>query len=127
MESLGERLKELRREKKLTQEQLAKALDKIQQTIYKYEKNTLELSVNEIKELKQKYPDLNTEWLITGNGDMLIKGDSNIVGDNNSITINKDNSKTILQREVEILEAFKKLPPERATYYYHKIIAESME
>lgn len=51
MENFGERLKELRKEKKLTQKELAKNLDSAQSAIFYWESNKQEPTISALKKI----------------------------------------------------------------------------
>lgn len=53
---------------------------------------------------------INTNWLLNGKGEMFL-----------------DQRPKELEKCDEVREAYMKLPAERQKYYYHKIIAESLE
>lgn len=121
------RIRELRKAKKLTQKAFAELLETNQQAITKYENNVIKPSELLLKRIKEKIPETNLEWLITGNGEMFIYGDNNVVGDNNRVNIHVHKEEEHTPLEKELLEAFKKLDKKRQKYYYHKILAESLE
>ena len=75
MSDFGERLKFLRKEKKLTQTELAKMLNTTQGTVGKWENNKLEPNFKKLI-LLAKYLDVSTDYLL---GVTNIKGDKNIV------------------------------------------------
>lgn len=68
----NERLKEYFEFKRFKQREIADMLS----TTRAYIGNILAgdaLSMNLIKKITEKFPDLNTDWLLTGRGEMLIK------------------------------------------------------
>ena len=75
MSIFSERLKFLRKEKKLTQTELAKMLNTTQGTVGKWENNKLEPNFKKLI-LLAKYLDVSTDYLL---GVTNIKGDKNIV------------------------------------------------
>ena len=75
MSDFGERLKFLRKEKKLTQTELAKMLNTTQGTVGKWENNKLEPNFKKLI-LLAKYLDVSTDYLL---GVTNIKGERSIM------------------------------------------------
>ena len=63
---LGDRLKELRKDKKLTQEDIAKMFNVVPATVSAWENNTAQPSIEVIKELA-KYYCVSTDYLLCYN------------------------------------------------------------
>ncbi len=83
---------------------------------------------------------INIDWLLTGRGEMFLKeaaqninnqdgiviANSSPINGNITISTNTHNKK-VTQKEDELLEAYRKLPPKRQQYYYHKILSDAIE
>jgi len=83
---------------------------------------------------------ISIDWLLTGRGEMFLKeaaqninnqdgiviANSSPINGNITISTNTHNKK-VTQKEDELLEAYRKLPPKRQQYYYHKILSDAIE
>lgn len=106
----GKRLKEARKYIGLTQQQIAEKLNFEWHKIKDIEAEKLKLSAETAVKIEEIYS-INGWWLLTGKGEMR----------------ETKNKETLEEKEKEIIESYRKLPEERKKYYYHKIIAESLD
>lgn len=109
---ISDRLKTFREHKKLSQKQLAESIGTALTRISEYERDKVKPSSEILSKLAEIH-NLNINWLLTGKGDMFLD--------------ETEEKPKIIEKCDEVREAFLKLPPERQRYYYHKIIAESLE
>lgn len=69
----GERLKELRKFLRVNQQELAQTLEVTQPFLSSIENGRSALSRHLLTNISNHYPDINTNWLLTGVGEMLLK------------------------------------------------------
>lgn len=101
MDSIGKRIRKIRKENNLSQKQLAKKLSVSQATVGHYEKNKRNPSIDNLIKLAD-IGNVSLDWLITGK-----KGNIKI---NNMVSEKKSNYKTSEYKTlIEILENDKKL------------------
>ena len=101
--TIGERIKEVRKNEKLTQQEFADRLNLKRNTVGSYEVNVVEPSDRTIKDICDKFG-VREAWLRTGEGDMLINPDSE--GEKISAfiaQISKDDDASFRKRFVEML------------------------
>jgi tRNA A37 threonylcarbamoyladenosine modification protein TsaB len=76
-------------------------------------KNNKTIGVNKLENILKKYPDLNPEWLLTGNGNMLKLDILNDQPVTYSKTLNEDsndlNYKELAEARKETIDSLKKL------------------
>ena len=70
MERIGLRIKQLRTSKKLSQVEFSRRLSVTQSSISRYESCTGDPDAAFLTSLSREFPDLNTNWLLTGSGPM---------------------------------------------------------
>ena len=119
--NFGERLVKAREILGFKQSEFAKEIDLAAQSLARYEKNKVSPSVEFITKLTNMFK-INSNWLLTGKGEMLQDG---IEKEKISIS-NKINSH-ISEKEIEILEAFRKLKQKKQKLYYHQILADAAQ
>ncbi len=93
--SIGNRLKEIRNINNLSQIDFADKLNTTQGNLSKMEANKIDLSTKIIETIMQNW-NINPSWLITGNGDMLIKDTNN----HTHLTEDEFDIPTYLRRQV---------------------------
>jgi len=59
---------------------------------------------DKLKSIALKYPDLNTEWLLTGNGEMLKSGNINTVTGNGNTSVAGDGNQITTTNISEMIE-----------------------
>jgi len=69
--TFGDRLKALRKAKKMNQTQLAKVIGCSQPTVHDYEKGGVSPSIEGLQKIANEYK-VNMNWLLTGEGDMYL-------------------------------------------------------
>lgn len=90
MERIGLRIKQLRTSKKLSQVEFSRRLSVTQSSISRYESCTGDPDAAFLTSLSREFPDLNTNWLLTGSGPMfqeLQQVDASFLGDTISVPI----------------------------------------
>lgn len=68
--SVGQRLKEFRQIKNITQGELARYLDILQSNLHRYESDASKLTTDKLEKLRNH--GVNIDWLITGQGEMFL-------------------------------------------------------
>jgi transcriptional regulator with XRE-family HTH domain len=68
----GKRLKEMRKFLRVNQQELAQALEVTQPFLSSIENGKSALSRNLLTNISNGYPQINTNWLLTGAGEMLL-------------------------------------------------------
>ncbi len=111
--SLSERIKEARKALNMGQKEFAVKLEIIYQSVSKYERGEIKPTAELMTKLAETYK-ININWLLTGNGEMFLDQEKRAKEP-------KDDGFD------EIIKALQKLTPDRQKYYYHKIMAESLE
>ncbi|AEA33660.1 helix-turn-helix domain-containing protein [Hippea maritima] len=71
--SLGERLKAIRQAKGLSQKEMAEIMDVTLRAYQRYEKDEQKASYEKLARIVYELKDINSNWLLTGEGDMFIK------------------------------------------------------
>jgi len=67
-------------------------------------------SLDKIESIERAFPDLNKEWLLTGEGEMLLKGDTAIASGDSSVAVNHNSGSiatgdsAVLRERVAMLE-----------------------
>lgn len=84
---VNSRIMQIMREKNLNKNSLAKLLNLSQPALAKIEKNLNLPSYKLLFEIIQNFPDINTEWLLTGTGKMLRSVD---------VTLEPEDQKTLV-------------------------------
>ena len=100
--TIGERIKEVRKNEKLTQQEFADRLNLKRNTVGSYEVNVVEPSDRTIKDICDKFGILE-EWLRNGTGEMLVQDTQSeqvaaFIGD-----VTRDDDDTFKKRFVEML------------------------
>lgn len=101
--TIGERIKEVRKTEKLTQQEFADRLNLKRNTVGSYEVNVVDPSDRTIKDICDKFG-IREEWLRTGEGEMRLGEDAQseqvaaFLAD-----LTKDDSDTFKKRFVEML------------------------
>ena len=70
MDNLGERLREIRKIKGLSQRDLAEIMGVTTRAYQRYEKNAQKASYDKIARIVKKFKDINSRWLLTGEGNI---------------------------------------------------------
>ncbi len=105
---IADRIKQIREAKKLSQKQFADTMETALTRISEYERDKVKPSSEILTKLAEIH-NVNINWLLTGNGNMFL------------------DQKSEDGEFAELNEALTRLPEIRQKYYYHKIIAESLE
>ncbi len=100
MKSLGEKIKELRRIKGASQEELSEALDVSRQTVYRWEKNSAQPTADNIRALSEFF-DIDTNYFFEDNQQYADNGVAVTVGDR--AVANDSETKTKSIRKLVIL------------------------
>lgn len=100
--TIGERIKEVRKNEKLTQQEFADRLNLKRNTVGSYEVNVVEPSDRTIKDICDKFG-IREEWLRNGTGEMLVQDTQSeqvaaFIGD-----VTRDDDDTFKKRFVEML------------------------
>lgn len=113
----GKRLKEMRKFLRTNQQELAQALEVTQPFLSSIENGKSALSRNLLTNISNCYPEINTNWLLTGVGAMLLQTLDNQlpIAEANEQTIgyaNPQEEMAYLRRRVKYIEQFvaKKFP-----------------
>ncbi|MDD3467066.1 MAG: helix-turn-helix transcriptional regulator [Campylobacterales bacterium] len=109
MLSIGQKLIKLREVVDKKQKEFAESIGILPQALIKYEKDKVKPSADLLIKIAETHK-VNINWLLTDNGDMFL-----------------EQKPKELEKCDEVREAYMKLPADRQKYYYHKIIAESLE
>lgn len=115
----SKRLKKAREYLGLTQQELGEKLGFEWHKIKNIETEKHKLTP-EIAENIEQYYSISGWWLLTGKGEMLQDSKS-------KISIPKKLNSNISEKEIEILEAYKKLDQKKQQLYYHKILADAAQ
>nr|WP_297275155.1 helix-turn-helix transcriptional regulator [uncultured Agathobaculum sp.] len=110
----NQRLKQLRLALHLSQENLGAALGITRSGVSSIESGSRKLSEKHIKLLLAAYPNINENWLRTGEGTMFQDTDKSLLGELTA-KFHLDNL------DVKILEAYLKLPSEQRAVIKHFI------
>ena len=89
MESVKERLNSYLTEKKVNKAEFARKIEVSNAFVNSIRKS---ISPEKIHKIKEQFPDLNIEWLMTGEGDMIIgevSGNNNAIGKEASVRVNE--------------------------------------
>lgn len=110
MLTIGQKLIQIREALGYKQKAFAETISILPQALIKYEKDQVKPSADLLTKIAETHQ-INLNWLLTGNGQMFL------------------DKKEMPQDDKceEMREAFLRLPPDRQKYYYHKIIAESLD
>ena len=100
--TIGERIKEVRKTEKLTQQEFADRLNLKRNTVGSYEVNVVDPSDRTIKDICDKFG-IREEWLRTGEGEMFVQDTQSeqvaaFIGD-----VTRDDDDTFKKRFVEML------------------------
>jgi len=93
--------------------------------------NAIRVSIqpDKIQRIASHYPDLNTEWLMTGEGEMLKTGNIKVAGDGNisntgiiegGVSVNSEQEIKLLKARVKELENDKAILQEYVTFLLEK-------
>lgn len=121
MSSIGERLEKIRIKMEMTGKSFAEILKITPQGYINYSKNKRDVPILIVLKINQMF-NVSFDWLLTGKGEMLQDA---IEKEKVSIS-NKINSH-ISEKEIEILEAFRKLKQKKQKLYYHQILADAAQ
>lgn len=116
----NQRLKQLRLALHLSQENLGTALGITRSGVSSIESGSRKLSEKHIKLLLAAYPNINENWLRTGEGNMFQETDKLILGELTA-KFHLDNL------DIKILEAYLKLPSEQRAVIKHFIAGIAAE
>lgn len=116
----NQRLKQLRLALHLSQENLGTALGITRSGVSSIESGSRKLSEKHIKLLLAAYPNINENWLHTGEGNMFQDNDKSILGELTT-KFHLDNL------DIKILEAYLKLPSEQRAVIKHFIAGIAAE
>lgn len=116
----NQRLKQLRLALHLSQENLGTALGITRSGVSSIESGSRKLSEKHIKLLLAAYPNINENWLRTGEGNMFQDNDKSILGELTT-KFHLDNL------DIKILEAYLKLPSEQRAVIKHFIAGIAAE
>ena len=116
----NQRLKQLRLALHLSQENLGTALGITRSGVSSIESGSRKLSEKHIKLLLAAYPNINENWLRTGEGDMFQDNDKSILGELTT-KFHLDNL------DIKILESYLKLPSEQRAVIKHFIAGIAAE
>lgn len=117
--NFGERLVKARELLGFKQSEFAAKINLAAQSLARYEKNRVKPSVEFITKLTNMFK-INSNWLLTGKGDMLQNNES-------KISIPNKLGSNISEKEIEILEAYRKLDQKKQKFYYHQILADAAQ
>lgn len=113
MLSIGEKITAIRNKLKIKQKDFAEAIGIMPQALVRNEKNAVKPSADLLIKISETYK-VNLNWLLTDNGEMFLDQEQRAKEPKN-------------EGIDEIIKALQKLTPDRQKYYYHKIMAESLE
>ncbi|MFQ6832175.1 helix-turn-helix domain-containing protein [Butyricicoccus pullicaecorum] len=116
----NQRLKQLRLALHLSQENLGTALGITRSGVSSIESGSRKLSEKHIKLLLAAYPNINENWLRTGEGNMFQDNDKSILGELTA-KFHLDNL------DIKILEAYLKLPSQQRAVIKHFIAGIAAE
>lgn len=116
----NQRLKQLRLALHLSQENLGTALGITRSGVSSIESGSRKLSEKHIKLLLATYPNINENWLRTGEGNMFQDNDKSILGELTT-KFHLDNL------DIKILESYLKLPSEQRAVIKHFIAGIAAE
>ena len=116
----NQRLKQLRLALHLSQENLGTALGITRSGVSSIESGSRKLSEKHIKLLLAAYPNINENWLRTGEGNMFQDNDKSILGELTT-KFHLDNL------DIKILEAYLKLPSQQRAVIKHFIAGIAAE
>lgn len=116
----NQRLKQLRLALHLSQENLGTALGITRSGVSSIESGSRKLSEKHIKLLLASYPNINENWLRTGEGNMFQDNDKSILGELTT-KFHLDNL------DIKILESYLKLPSEQRAVIKHFIAGIAAE
>ena len=116
----NQRLKQLRLALHLSQENLGTALGITRSGVSSIESGSRKLSEKHIKLLLAAYPNINENWLRTGEGNMFQDNDKSILGELTT-KFHLDNL------DIKIREAYLKLPSEQRAVIKHFIAGIAAE
>ncbi len=116
----NQRLKQLRLALHLSQENLGTALGITRSGVSSIESGSRKLSEKHIKLLLAAYPNINENWLRTGEGNMFQDNDKSILGELTT-KFHLDNL------DIKILESYLKLPSEQRAVIKHFIAGIAAE
>ena len=100
--TIGERIKEVRKNEKLTQQEFADRLNLKRNTVGSYEVNVVVPSDRTIKDICDKFG-IREEWLRNGTGEMLVQDTQSEQVAAFLADLTKDDSDTFKKRFVEML------------------------
>ena len=100
--TIGERIKEVRKNEKLTQQEFADRLNLKRNTVGSYEVNVVVPSDRTIKDICDKFG-IREEWLRTGEGEMFVQDTQSEQVAAFLADLTKDDSDTFKKRFVEML------------------------
>ena len=100
--TIGERIKEVRKNEKLTQQEFAARLNLKRNTVGSYEVNVVEPSDRTIKDICDKFG-VREAWLRTGEGEMFVQDTQSELVAAFLADLTKDDSDTFKKRFIEML------------------------
>lgn len=119
MSSIGGRLEKIRINLAMTGKSFAEILEITPQGYINYSKNKRDIPIPIVLKINQMF-NISFDWLLTGKGEMLQDNESRI------FIPNKLDS-NISEKEIEILEAYRKLDQKKQKFYYHQILADATQ
>lgn len=133
---MNERFYEFLKEKGLTLKEVAVLLCKSEQYVRKLVTSGGSFGLEPIKAILTAFPEINTDWLITGNGDMfktvLNIGDAsansvgNVGGYYVNLSLNDQNTEKIINKEGVVIA--RKIQPDEITQQkYEELLKENSE
>lgn len=122
MSSIGERLEKIRINLAMTGKSFAETLEITPQGYINYSKNKRDIPIPIVLKINQMF-NISFDWLLTGRGEMLQDG----IEKEEKISISNKINSHISEKEIEILEAFRKLDQKKQKLYYHQILADAAQ
>lgn len=102
--SFGDRLQGIIKEKMLTGSRFAKEIGVSPQLLNAYLRNERTPSIKVVNLIAVRFPEINTRWLLTGEGDMLNIIQPNMFPEMEVITDESDKDSSIVSRLLGIVE-----------------------
>lgn len=101
MAAINERVVQIRKSKQLTQKEFSEQINFSRSSLSEIESGTRCLNLGLIEAIKAAYPDINMDWLLTGEGEML----------KNQPRAANDEMERFSEEDVRLLRMIKQLPP----------------